>query len=129
MQTKQPMRFKLPQNPEREIRKVIIEVLLRNKYFVWTNNVGSLKKRYTDRLGATREYYVQFGKAGMSDIIGVQPVTGKFIAIEVKTPQSKRNVTLPQKLFIEDVIRHGGIAFVAWSVDMVCDKLGIKGLQ
>ncbi len=120
--------FIKPKPNERQIRELIIEVLTRRRYFVWTNNVGSMEKEHTDKYGYTRRHHVQFGKAGMSDIIGIQPDTGRFVAIEVKTPEAKNRATPLQKAFIDEVNRYGGIGFVAWSPEVVCDKLGIKML-
>lgn len=48
---------------------------------------------------------------GVSDIIGIQKHTGRFIAIEIKI--GKDSLSEAQKLFISDVIAFGGIAFVA----------------
>lgn len=58
-----------------------------------------------------------YQRAGISDLIGCH--RGRFIAIEVKTPKTKNNVSELQKKFIRDVQEAGGIAFVAWDVDMV----------
>lgn len=53
--------------------------------------------------------------AGISDLIGIYK--GRFIAIEVKTPDNKKGATVLQKWFINTVISCGGTAFVARSVD------------
>lgn len=59
---------------------------------------------------------------GVSDIIGV--FNGRFLAIEVKAAGGR--VTPEQERFIETVRRHGGIAFVARSIDDVIEGLGIQ---
>ena len=51
---------------------------------------------------------------GSSDIIGITS-TGRFIAIEVKTEKGKTSAA--QQLFIDAIIRNGGIAGVARSVE------------
>lgn len=51
---------------------------------------------------------------GGSDIIGIQHATGRFIAIEVKTPKGR--VSAEQERFLAAVRRAGGIAGVARSV-------------
>jgi penicillin-binding protein-related factor A (putative recombinase) len=69
-------------------------------------------------------------KKGVSDIIGIYK--GKFLAIEVKLPKRQvgektyaaGRLSPFQKIFLQDVIDHGGIAFVATSADEVEQKLG-----
>jgi len=56
---------------------------------------------------------------GVSDIIGIY--RGKFLAIEVKRPAAK--LTMAQAKFLTRVEDHGGIAFVAKSLDDVIYKL------
>lgn len=58
---------------------------------------------------------VHFGLCvGSSDLIGYT-ATGRFIAIEVKTPTGR--ATDEQLAFIEAVRKVGGIAFIAHSVE------------
>ena len=59
---------------------------------------------------------------GVSDILGVYQ--GKFLAIEVKTPQNKVR-TEEQTHFLEMIKRHGGIAFFATSIEDVKQGLGL----
>lgn len=59
---------------------------------------------------------------GVSDIIGLYK--GRFIAIEIKTAGGR--VTPEQDRFLEAVRRHGGVAFVARSIDDVIEGLGIQ---
>lgn len=59
---------------------------------------------------------------GVSDILGVYQ--GKFLAIEVKTPQNKKRSD-EQNLFIETINKNGGIAFYATSVEDVKKGLGL----
>ena len=58
---------------------------------------------------------------GISDILGVLPPDGKFLAIEVKRPG--RKPTERQRQFLEQVASAGGIAIVAYSVEDVAKKL------
>ena len=59
---------------------------------------------------------------GISDIIGIYG--GKYMAIEVK--RAGQNPTDKQQQFLDRVNYEGGIAFVAYSVQDVIQKL-IKG--
>ncbi|MFA5391760.1 MAG: hypothetical protein WC331_10110 [Candidatus Omnitrophota bacterium] len=71
---------------------------------------------------------------GMSDIIAVQPITGRIVAIEVKTPgwrppgpkaQTYRHYA-EQKSFIDTVTMAGGIGFFATSVEEVIERLELR---
>lgn len=59
---------------------------------------------------------------GISDILGIWK--GRFLAIEVKT--EKGRVTDHQKEFLRHVNQSGGLGFVARSVDVVIDQLGVR---
>lgn len=114
-----------PHQNERQIRNAILELLNWEGYMAWTNNTGAFKAQYTDKFGTTRERHVRFSRPGMSDIFAIQPKTGRFIAIEVKTPETRNRATPWQLDFIESVKNKGGIAFIAWSVKMVAEELNI----
>ena len=62
--------------------------------------------------------------AGISDLIGVYE--GKFVCIEVKTPENKKGATRLQLWFIDKVIECGGLGMVATSYDEVKLKLNIQ---
>lgn len=56
--------------------------------------------------------------AGISDRIGVLP-GGRFLAIEIKAPGKKPNLSLPQYNFLNRVLLNGGVAAVADSIEDV----------
>ena len=60
-------------------------------------------------------------RAGISDLLGV--LGGRFVAIEVKTPENKEGATPLQLNFISKVNACGGVGFVARSVQEVKDYL------
>ena len=66
--------------------------------------------------------FIRFGWVGMSDIIGIIPSTGQFLAIEVKSPTGKP--TLAQLDFLGTINESQGIGFVARSVADVIEVLG-----
>lgn len=80
--------------------------------FVYRQNAGQIPIQSMD--GKTR--MIKVGRKGIADIIGMRKRDGKFIAIEVKTPERRGNVTFYQKQFLEQVKEFGGIAGVAASV-------------
>lgn len=62
-------------------------------------------------------------KKGVSDILACGP-DGRFWAIEIKRPGGK--LTEEQGLFLSEVRRRNGVAFVAWSLEDVERRLGKK---
>ena len=56
-------------------------------------------------------------KAGVPDIICCYQ--GRFIAIEVKTPKTKNNVSALQKYNLDKVLTAQGHSLVAWELDQV----------
>lgn len=62
--------------------------------------------------GRTGRRMIRMAPAGTADIIGLTK-TGQFIAVEVKLPDRRKNVTEAQALFLSEVRRKGGLAGVA----------------
>lgn len=89
---------------------------------------ASIQKAILDLLKARGGYAVkviQASKAGVPDIIACYK--GRFIAIEVKTPKTKNNVSELQWHNIELIGNSGGKAIVAWDISGV-EKF-LKGLD
>lgn len=93
---------------------MIISLLTIAGHFVWRNNSGGFR---------VENRFIRAGRAGSSDIIGVHKDTGQFIALEVKRPTQIKNVTVHQKLFLEEVAARGGIARVVTSEHDIEDLL------
>ena len=94
------------------IQRSILEYLAYRGFFVWrTNNLPVFDTRY-NRYRAFPKYAMR----GLSDLCGVLP-DGKFLAIEVKT--KKGQASKWQDEFLQQVAAHGGVAFVARSIDDV----------
>jgi hypothetical protein len=100
---------------ESDIQKQIIDYMKLRGYVVFKHrNVGIFRQD-------TKQYIpLAFGEKGISDIIACSP-TGQFVAVEVK--QSGKKPSADQIAFIESVIRKGGVAFVAHSLDDVINQL------
>ena len=78
------------------------------------NNVGMLED--------SRGQKVKYGLCkGSSDLIGWIIPSGRFVAVEVKTPIGR--ATPEQINFIEAVNRGGGIAFIARSVEEAVQQI------
>lgn len=73
--------------------------------------------KYLKSVGAYTIKVSAATKAGIPDVIICYK--GKFLAIEVKKPETKNNVSALQKANISMIEAAGGIATVAWSKDMV----------
>lgn len=99
---------------EHTLCNAIVEFLNYQGNFVWRTNAGQLPLTYQNKHGQIKKRMVIVGKKGTSDIIGLSK-KGRFVAIEVKVPTRRKEVTDAQNMFLEDVRLHGGIAGVACS--------------
>lgn len=98
---------------EHELQNQIIEYLNYKWYFVWKNNTGSFP---IESNGKTR--YFRGGKKGSSDILGIhKDGSGRMICIECKVGKNK--TTPAQDIFLEEIRKRGGVAFVAYSLEDV----------
>lgn len=106
------MQDKLKQVPEKEIVKQICSWIFLHRGFVFIHDsVGIYDKRTRRFRTNTNPYRIR----GVSDILGIW--RRKFLAIEVKSKTG--SVTPEQERFIAAVRQHGGIAFVARSIEDV----------
>ncbi|MFA5911829.1 MAG: VRR-NUC domain-containing protein [Vicinamibacterales bacterium] len=104
--------------PEGAVLAAILEYLAIRQVFAWRVNTGAVK--LADKTGKTR--FVRFGFPGCSDIIGVigseiPAWEGRPLAIEVKSPTGK--ATEEQLIFLAEIAKRGGLAFIARSVEDV----------
>lgn len=93
-------------NPETVTQQAIREALgLDTRVVLWRNNTGAYKK--DGRV-------VRYGLCvGSSDLIGILRQNGRFVALEVKTPDGKASPE--QLMFLEFVRREGGFAAIVRS--------------
>ena len=104
------------QPTEKEIENAILDYLALLPGCYWKNNTVGVY----DPIKKVHRKPGKHHRNGVSDILGVDS-SGRFIAIEVKT--LKGRVSENQKLFLEDINKHGGLGFVARSVDDVRREL------
>lgn len=88
--------------------------------FAWKNNSTGV---FDAKRGCFRKSKNKFAINGVSDILGVY--NGRLLAIEVKKPGGV--TSKEQKQFINRVVRLGGIAGVARSIDEVREILKSDG--
>lgn len=89
----------------------VMQYLKLQKIYAWRQNTGAMKDPH-GRL-------VRFGFPGLSDILGMYE--GRFLAIECKVGKNKQ--TPAQLAFRADVVNHGGIYILAYSLDDVIEGL------
>ena len=100
---------------ESDIQRSILDYLAWKGYLaVKFSSVGIYNKK--------TEAYIPQRQRGVSDILAVQPVTGRFIAIECKTGSNAPSHE--QAEFLENVKKKGGMAIVAYSLGDV-----MRGLE
>lgn len=105
----------------------IIQYLNGSGFSVWRNNVMGVferkllskeikKKGFPKNEKELNEYISKsyrktHERKGVSDIIGYQKKTGRFVAIEVKCGNDK--LSIEQRFFLQEVNRNGGFGMVA----------------
>jgi len=111
----QPLKFKVA---EKHIQKSILDYLRMRGYLVKRNNAGNLSATHN---GKTR--FINIGDSGWPDIEGIVKEgkhRGKYFGIEVK---SRTGVLSESQVRVGgQIIKNGGIWFVARSVDEVIEK-------
>lgn len=73
--------------------------------------------KYLESVGAYVVKVVASNKSGTPDILACY--RGIFLAIEVKRPETKTNVSELQEYNIKKIKEAGGIAIVSWDLDAV----------
>ncbi len=106
---------------ESAIKGEIMQWLALQKIFAWVNTSTGI---YDPTRGCFRKLNGRGQRKGTSDVLGIYK--GRPLAIEIKRPGGKP--TDDQVRFIEDFKTHGGIAFVATSIEDVIKHLqGVDG--
>jgi len=99
---------------EKEIETQILSYLNTSRlgFYFKVNTVGifdPVKKVYRKNMN-------KFIIKGTADILGCD-VTGRFVALEVKTPARRKTASIEQLRFLECVRASGGIAAVVTSIE------------
>ena len=107
---------------EKEIENNILEYLanLPNSKF-WKNQSTAI---WDPSKRVFRKSYNKYHINGVSDILGV--IKSKFVCIEVKSKTGR--LSSNQKMFLDEINKLGGIAFVARSIDDCEEKFKQEGL-
>jgi hypothetical protein len=108
-------------HPEQDTVKAILQFLHAHRIPAWRVNSGAFRAEYKGRIRFHR-----FGAVGMSDILGLDPrKAGQLVAIEVKSPLGRGQVSRQQQAFLDQVTAAGGKAFIARDVATVARELGL----
>lgn len=110
----------LPGLSEAEILQTILNYLTLKRIFHFRNNTGAIAASYKGK-----ERFIRFGTPGNADIILCHE--GRFIALEVKSPQGKQSDT--QKIFEANLRQAGGYYFICRSLDDALDALITLGIS
>lgn len=102
---------------ETEIVRACLDYLKLRGIYCWRQNAAAVPLPG----GGFRRFV---GLRGVSDILGVLH-TGKFLAVEVKTPQGKKSPD--QEKFLSKVCELGGVACCVTSVDELASDLKEAG--
>ncbi len=73
--------------------------------------------KYLESVGAYVVKVVASNKSGTPDILACY--RGIFLAVEVKRPETKTNVSELQEYNIKKIKEAGGVAIVSWDLDAV----------
>ena len=76
---------------------------------------------YLESIGAYSVKIIAATKAGIPDILACYK--GIFLGIEVKTPETKYNVSELQKYNLSQIEKAGGYTAVVWSIEQVSDLI------
>jgi hypothetical protein len=88
----------------------------------WKNQTTGI---YDPNLKMFRPLHGKYSGKGSSDILAC--INGRFVAIEVKRPVGS-TIRAEQVEFVRDIIRCGGVAFFATSIEDTREKLRFFGI-
>jgi hypothetical protein len=110
----------LPKPLEKETQAQILRYLQTvRRIKAWRQNQGAVK--VPAQGGAKGRFFRMASAKGISDIIGLLPPHGRFLAIEVK--RLGEHPTPDQQAFLDGVNAAGGLGFVARSIEDVGREL------
>lgn len=107
----------MKRNPETTLTWEVIAYLISLGFKAWRQNTGVAK--YRGKTGKVRR--VAYGFPGLSDVGAIVPGSGRYFAIETKTPGKES--TTEQQEFLDEVNASGGIGIVVHSLDELHDEL------
>ncbi len=110
----------VPDVPEADVQAAVLDLLRMHPAVAWVEriNVGAGRLAHVDKAGAVRlSRFIRFAFEGCSDVVGQLRDGGKFLAVEIKAHGERP--TYEQAVFLERVIKNGGVGFVAHKAEDV----------
>lgn len=112
---------------EAQVQEQILSYLNSIGIYAWRNNSVGV---YDPVRKVFRRPKSKYAINGVSDVLGILP-DGRWLAIEVKKPcKNPRSderlwnmASAEQKLFLENISKNKGLAFVADRLEIVIDKI------
>ena len=104
---------------EADVQRAIIEALLYDGWMILRVNQGARNDGQYVRFAWWQCLGTDQQDSGISDVIALKNVEygggyfKRLLAVEVKAPGKKKNVTAKQQAFLDAVEEHGGISIVA----------------
>lgn len=102
--------------PEKILQNIVLKYLHAHGVFCWAQKNGGT---YDPVQGVFRRNTTM---KGVPDILGVIPSDGRILAIELKSKTGR--VSPEQRAFLDQIVKDGGVAGVARSIDEVKQILG-----
>lgn len=103
---------------EKQIENQILNWLEWKNIYAWKTKTTATFDRRSNRFLKPSKLY----RTGVADVIGCLP-NGRIFAIEIKSKKGRLQDN--QKIFIEEITKRGGLAFVARSIEDV--EKGLAG--
>jgi len=102
---------------EADILRQCLQYLQLRGVLCWRQNQGAISGTHNGK----RRFLRFTSMEGVSDILGILPPTGRFLAVEVKRPG--KNPTPQQAAFLGIVRQCGGLAVCVHSLDELQEVL------
>lgn len=107
---------------ERDIQAACLHLLALSGVMAFRVNSGAVTGEHNGK----RRFFRFNGARGCSDILGVLPRSGRFLAVEVKRPGGK--LTPDQAAFLDRIRAAGGLALVVRSDRELEAALRVEGV-
>jgi len=112
---RRPGTVKRPSIPERDIQKMILDALSMHPAVARIERINVMAGRLIGKDGKPSRF-MRSCRRGRVDLDGFTR-DGRVIAIEVKRPETRTNLTIEQTDYLDAVRAAGGVAGVATSVE------------
>jgi hypothetical protein len=110
---------------EKDIQRVILSALRLHPKVARIERTNTGAGKFQGKNGKAGRF-IRFGFPGQPDLTGIAN-DGRVIAIEIKRPSTRHNVSTEQRAYLDQVSAAGGYAGVATCVEEAFAILGTRG--